>query len=108
MRRILVALFLSLVLLGVSAVPASARGGSHPHVKGGHHVRSFRHGFPSGPSLHHRHPFGRFRAVRHPHSVIFFPAVVLPSPACEPIRIPGRWIRIGHEWVWVTEHWGCR
>jgi hypothetical protein len=108
MRQTLIVLFLSLVVFGVGAVPASARGRSNLHFKSGHHFRSFRHGFPSGTRLRHRHPFGQFRAFRHPHSVIFSPSFVMPSPACEPIRIPGRWVRIGSEWVWATEHWGCR
>ncbi|MBI2081015.1 MAG: hypothetical protein HYT86_04700 [candidate division NC10 bacterium] len=108
MRRTLIVLFLSLAVFGVSAVPASARGGSDRHFKSGHHFRSFRHGFPSGTRLHHRHPFGHFRAFRHPHSIIFFPGFILPSHVCEPVRIPGRWVRIGSEWVWATEHWGCR
>lgn len=106
MRRMLVVLLLALSVLGVSAVPASAREGSHPHFKG-HHFRSFRHGFPVGSRLHHRHQFGHLRAVRHPHSIIFFPRFVLPSSACEPVRIPGRWFWAGGGWVWVTEHWGC-
>lgn len=108
MRRMLVVLLLLLGVLGASAVPASAAG-SDLYFKSGHHFRSFRHGFPGGTRLHHRHPFGHFRAFRHPHSIIFFfPTVVIPSPACEPVRIPGRWFRTGGGWVWVTEHWGCR
>lgn len=108
MRRILVVLLLTLSVLGVSAVPASARGGPQPHFKSGHHFRSFRHGFPIGTLQLHRHHFSNFRAFRHPHSIIFVPTVVIPSTACEPVWIPGRWVRISHEWVWVTEHWGCR
>lgn len=108
MRRMLVVLLLVLGVVGVSAVPASARGGSHLRFKSGHHFRSLRHGFPIGPRQHDRHPFSRFRAFRHPHSIIFFPSFVIPSPACEPVRIPGRWLRTGGEWLWVTEHWGCR
>lgn len=108
MRRILVVLLLALSVLGVSAAPASARGGSHPHFKDGHHFRSFRHGFRIDSRLHHHHHFGHLRAVRHPHSIIFFPWFVLPSSACDPVRIPGRWFWTGGEWVWATEHWGCR
>lgn len=107
MRRRLVVLLLSLSVLGVSAVPASARGGSQLHFKSGQQFRSFRHGFPIGTLQLHRHPFGH-RAFRQPHSIIFFPSFVLPSSACEPVRIPGRWVRIRSEWVWATEHWGCR
>lgn len=108
MRRILVVLLLALTVLGVSAAPASARGGSHPHFKGGHQPRSIRHGFRIDSRLHPRHHFGHLRAVRHPHSIIFFPRFVLPSGACDPVRIPGRWFWTGGEWVWATEHWGCR
>ena len=108
MRRILVVLLLTLSVLGVSAVPASARGGSHLHFKSGHHFRSFRHGFHIDPRLHHRHHFSHFRAFRHPHSIIFVPTVVIPSTACEPVWIPGRWFWTGHGWVWATEHRECR
>jgi hypothetical protein len=108
MRRILVGLLLTLSVLGVSTVPASARGGSQLHVTSGHQFRSFHHGVHGGPRLHHRHHLSHFRAFRHPHSIIFFPSFVTPSPACEPVWFPGRWVRIGHEWVWATEHWGCR
>lgn len=109
MRRILVVLLLSLSVLGVSALPASARGDSHRHFKGGHHLRSFRHGFHHlGPRLHHRHHFSHLRALRHRHSIFFFPGFVIPSTACDPVRIPGRWFWTGHEWLWVTEHWDCR
>ena len=108
MRRILVVLILTLSVLGVSAVPASARGGSHLHFKSGHHFRSFRHGFHIDPRLHHRHHFSHFRAFRHPHSIIFVPTVVIPSTACEPVWIPGRWFWTGHGWVRATEHWECR
>jgi len=108
MRRILVVLLLTLSVLGGSAVPASARGGSHPHFKSGHHFRSFRHGFHIDPRLHHRHHFSHFRAFRHPRSIIFVPTVVIPSTACEPVWVPGRWFWTGHGWVWATEHWECR
>ena len=108
MRRILVVLLLTLSVLGVSAVPASARGGSHLHFKSGHHFRSFRHGFHIDPRLHHRHHFSHFSAFRNPHSIIFVPTVVIPSTACEPVWIPGRWFWTGHGWVWATEHWECR
>ena len=111
MRRTLIVLFLlflGLAVFGVTAVPASARGGSHLHFKSGHHFRSFRHGFHIGPRLDHRHHFNHFRAFRHPHSIIFVPTVVIPSTACEPVWIPGRWFWTGHGWVWATEHWGCR
>lgn len=108
MRRILVVLLLALSVLGVSAVPASARGGAHPNFKGGQHFRSSRHGFRIDSRLHHRHHFSHFRAFRHPHSIIFVPTVVIPSTACEPVWTPGRWFWTGHGWVWATEHWECR
>ena len=110
MRRILVALLLTLSVLGVSAVPASAHGGSDPHFQDGHHFRSFHHGFHHvGPRLHHHHHFRQFGGFRHHHSVIFFtPSFVIPSHACDPVWVPGRWFWTGQQWVWLTEHWGCR
>ena len=112
MRRILIALFLSLGVFGISAVPASARGGSQPHFGGGHQFRSFGHSSHRvGPRFHHRHHFARVDRIRHPHSVFLFsvtPGFFIPFNACEPVWVPGQWVWNGYLWVWLPEHQRCR